>query len=62
MRKLLGADALDEVDFVARRFQLADRFIIIEQAHIDRGEVSLVEHFGDFLPFQRSRTDDGRAE
>src|SRR5712692_9215844 len=28
--ELLGANALDEIDLVARRFQLADRLIIIE--------------------------------
>ena len=60
--KLLGADALDEVDFVARRFELADRFVVIEQANVDRGKIALIQHLGNFLAFQRSRAHDGHAE
>src|ERR1022692_1861905 len=60
-RKLLRAHALDEVDFVARAFELADRLVIVEQAHIHGGKVALVEHLSNFLPFERSSAHDRRA-
>ena len=61
MAELLGAHALDKVDFVARRFQPPDRLVIVKQADIHRGEVSLIQHFGDFLPFERGGAHDSRA-
>src|SRR5580698_7876325 len=61
VRKLLCAHALDEVDFVAGRFELADRLVIVKQANIYRGEVALIEHFSDFFPLERGSTHDGHA-
>ena len=60
--KLLRPHTLDEVDFVARGLELSDRFVIVEQAYVHGGKVSLAEHFGDFFPFKRGRTHNGRAE
>src|SRR5258708_33241523 len=59
--KLLGAHALDEIDLVARRFQLAYRLIIVEQPDVHSGTMSLAEHFGDFRALERGRTHDGSA-
>ncbi len=61
MRKLLCAHALNEIDFVACRFQLPDRLVIVKQTHIHRGKVALIEHFSNFFPFKRGRAHDGRA-
>ena len=59
--ELLGAHALDKVDLVARRFEPANRLVIVKQADIHGGEVSFIKHFGDFLAFERGGAHDGRA-
>src|ERR1700722_9236713 len=51
--ELLGTDALDETDFVAHGFELAQGFVVIEQTNIHGREVALVQHFRDFLAFER---------
>src|SRR5260370_4983837 len=61
MRKLLRPHALDEVDLVAPGFELANRFVVIEQANIHRGKVAFVQHLRDFLPLERARAYDGGA-
>ena len=60
--KPFSSHALDEVDFVARRFELADRLVIIEQANVHGRKVALVQHLGDFFPFKRGSAHDSGAE
>src|SRR5882672_9798952 len=61
MRKLFRPQALNEVDFVTRGFELADRFVVIEQTNIYGREVALAEHLSNFLPFERTCANNGRA-
>ena len=59
MLELLGAHALDEADLVAHGFELAQRLVVVEQAHVHRGKIALVEHFGNFFALERGGADDG---
>src|SRR5437764_5427671 len=40
--ELLGAYALDEADLVTHRFQLSQRFVVIEQLDVERREIAVV--------------------
>src|SRR5579863_685456 len=59
--KLFGAHALDKADLISHRLKLSHGFVVIEQPNIGSGEVALVEHFGDFLAFERSGADNRSA-
>ena len=52
--ELFGPHALNEADLVAHRLELAQGLIVIEQAHVHRREIAVVQHFGNFLTTQRS--------
>jgi hypothetical protein len=60
--ELFGSHTLDEVNLIACSLKLADRFVIVEQANVDGGEVALADHFGHFFPFQRRRAYDSGAK
>ena len=57
--KLLGSQVLNERDFVAHRLQLAERLIVIEQLHVQRREVAVIEDLGNFLALERGSAHDG---
>ena len=59
--ELFGTDALDETDLVAHGFELAEGFVVIEQANIGGGKVALVEHLGNFFSLEGGGADDGGA-
>ena len=59
--ELLGADALDEADFVAHGLELPERFVVVEQTNVGRGKVALVQHLGNFFALERACADDGRT-
>ena len=59
--ELLSPYALNEIDLVPGRFQLSNGLVIIQQAHIDRRKVALIEHLGDFLALQRGCAHNRRA-
>jgi hypothetical protein len=56
--KLLGPHALNKADFVAHGFELAQRFVVIEQAHVHCRKVARVEHLGNFFALERGGADD----
>ena len=59
--ELLGAYALDEADLVTHRFQLSQRFVVIEQLDVERREIAVVQHLGHFFAFERGGAHDGHA-
>ena len=59
--ELLVPHPLDERDFIAHGFQLAQGLVIVEQFHIDRGKVPVVQDLGHFLAAQRGRAHHGDA-
>jgi len=58
--ELLSPHTLDEVDFVARGFQLSDGLVVIKKAYIQGRKIAFAEHLGNFLALERGRTYDGR--
>src|SRR5271165_3430120 len=48
--ELLGPDALNERDLILHRLELSQRFVVIQQFHIERGEIPVVEHLSYFFP------------
>ena len=47
--ELLVAHALDERYLVAHGFQLSKSLVVVQQLHVDRRKVAIVEDLGDFL-------------
>ena len=48
--KLLRAHALDKRNFISDRFQLAQRFVVIEQLDVSRGKIAVAQDLGNFFP------------
>src|ERR1700682_2232122 len=56
--KLFGVNPLNKSDFIAHSLELAQGFVIVKQPHIDGRKVAFIEHFGNFLSFERSSAHD----
>src|SRR6266699_373629 len=52
--ELFGANALNESDFIFQRLELSERLVVIEELDLGRRKVSLIQNFGNFLPFEGS--------
>src|SRR6202041_1357435 len=59
--KLFRANALDKAHFVANGFKLAEGFVVIEQAHVDGGEIPFAQNFGNLFSLERRRAHNGDA-
>ena len=59
--ELFVANALDKSDLVSHGLKLAERFVIVEQFHIDGREIAVVQDFGHFFPLQCPCADNGDA-
>ena len=55
MIELFAANVLNKGNLVLHRFQLPQRFIVIEQLDIQAGEVTVIQHLGYFFAFERAR-------
>ena len=52
--ELFAADILNERNLVAHRFQLSQRLLVVQQPHVQRREIAIVEHIRNFLALERA--------
>src|SRR5579872_5137403 len=59
--ELFAADILNECYLVTHRFQLPQRFLVVQQPHVERREIAIVEHIRNFLTLECACTHNREA-